>query len=161
MFRLIFQINGFIRKISKTIGGRKYAWIFHTSIWIGIIYSIFYVVLNVIVIGFIILTLVILSFLLNSLYEYLKEKGFKKIAISVLVSGIILITSLLSFVIYNYPKVNNWIIEKSKIISESIPLSKRGLIKDVNQGIKNGEEKQSIIKEVKVGTGGLELELNQ
>lgn len=161
MFRLIFQINGFIRKISRAIWWRKYAWIFHTAIWIGIIYSIFYIVLNVIFIWFIILILLILSFLLKSLYEYLKEKWFQKIAISVLVSWIILITSLLSFVIYNYPKVNNWIIEKSKIISESIPLSKRWFIKDVNQWINNWEENQSIIKEIKVWTWWLELELNQ
>ncbi len=150
MFRLIFQINWFIRKISKTIWWRKYAWIFHTAIWIGIIYSIFYIVLNVIVIWFIILILLILSFLLNSLYEYLKEKWFHKIAIFVLISWIILITSLLSFVIYNYPKVNNWIIEKSKIISESIPLSKRWLINEVkhNQDI-----------EVQVSTWGLKLNI--
>lgn len=129
---------------------KKYAWIFHTVIWIRIIYSIFYVVLNVIVIWFIILTLVILSFLLNSLYEYLKEKWFRKTAISVLISWIIFIISSLSFVIYNYPKINNWIIEKSKIISESIPLSRRWLINEVkhNQDI-----------EVQVSTWGLKLNI--
>lgn len=161
MFKLIFQINWFIRKISKAIWWRKYAWIFHTAIWIGIIYSIFYIVLNVIVIWFIILILLTLSFLLKSFFEYLKEKWFQKIAIFVLISWIILITSSLSFVIYNYPKVNNWIIEKSKIISESIPLSKRWFIKDVNQWINNWEENQSITKEDKVWTWWLELELNQ
>ncbi len=159
MFRLIIQINSYIWKISRSID-KKYAWIFHIVIWMTIIFLLFYILLNLIAIWIIFLVVLLLSLLLKSLYEYIKEKWCKKTSISILILWIFFITSLLSVSIYNYPKLNNWIIEKSKTISESIPLSKRWVIKDVKQWVNNSQENQNTTNEVTVESGWLEIESN-
>jgi predicted PurR-regulated permease PerM len=152
MIRLILKLNNFFWKISRKIDRRK-AWIFHTVLWTATIFIVSYIFINLLIIWVIFSIILLLSFLLNLLYEYIKSKWNNNIALTILIIWVCWIASMLSFVTYNYPKINNLVINTSKTISESIPLSKRWLIKDLwNLSTWN----QNITKEVKVWTWWIE-----